>query len=389
MESKAAMKNFAILFNPKKLKSMKKQTSAATETLIKGRKIIDFSGKTLYVGIDVHQKDYQVAIVHETRCLGNHRMPARGETLITHLNKHYPGADFRCVYEACSWGFVLQRKLSAEGIDCIVVNPGDVATSDKERKRKTDPVDALKLAREHEAHHLQAIHVPDESTQKQRNLIRFRKTLVGDLGRVKNRIKSLLKFQGIDIPEKFCKSTWCRNFMEWAQQEGNRDELLGDVLLPQLEQLKFMRVQLLQAQRKLRKMMRTEKFMHSAQLAQSVVGIGPITTSLFLLEVGDVRRFKGFDPLNNFIGFCPDTHSSGEDERNTGITRRRHKQLRTAFIEAAWTAVRTDPAMTDAYSKLVKRMEGNKAIIRIARKLLRRLRAVLLSGVPYQKGVVI
>ena len=278
---------------------MKKQISATTETLSKGRTIIDFSGKTLYVGIDVHQKDYQVAIVHETRCLGNHRMPARGESLIRHLNKYYPGADFRCVYEACSWGFVLQRKLTVEGIDCIVVNPADVATSDKERRRKTDKVDALKLAREHEAHHLQGIYVPDEASQKERNLIRFRKSLVGDLNRCKNRIKSLLKYQGIDIPEKFFKSTWSKNFMEWVEQQGNNDELIGDVLLPRVEELKFHRRQLLEVQRKLRKLMKTEKFIRSSQLAQSVAGIGPITAALFLLEVGDVTRFRGFNPLNN------------------------------------------------------------------------------------------
>ena len=44
---------------------MKQQTSAATETKIKGRNIIDFTGKTIYVGKDVHEKDYQVAKVFE------------------------------------------------------------------------------------------------------------------------------------------------------------------------------------------------------------------------------------------------------------------------------------------------------------------------------------
>ena len=32
---------------------MKKQTSAATETRFKGRKFIDYSGKTIFVGIDI------------------------------------------------------------------------------------------------------------------------------------------------------------------------------------------------------------------------------------------------------------------------------------------------------------------------------------------------
>ncbi len=44
---------------------MKRQTLATPETLSKGRNIIDFTGKTVYVGIDVHEKDYQVAKVYD------------------------------------------------------------------------------------------------------------------------------------------------------------------------------------------------------------------------------------------------------------------------------------------------------------------------------------
>jgi hypothetical protein len=61
--------------------------------------------------------------------------------------------------------------------------------------------------------------------------------------------------------------------------------------------------------------------------------------------------------------------------------------LRSALIEAAWTAIRIDPALMDAYQKLTKRMQGKYAIIRIARKLLRRMRTMLLTGQPYQIGV--
>ena len=367
---------------------MKQQTSATTETQIKGRNFIDYSGKTLYVGIDVHQKDYQVAVVFEHTCLGNHRMPASATKLIDYLHKHFPGASFRCVYESSAWGFNLQRKLSAAGIDCIVVNAADVATSDKERRRKTDAVDALKLAREHQSHNLEAIYVPDEETQKERELIRSRKDVVGDLGRAKNRLKSSLKYHGIDIPEALDKSNWSNNFLTWVEQEANKDLVLRDVLLLKLEQIKVLRALLLKIEKLVRKLMKTEKYLHNATLITSIPGIGPVISALFLLEIGDIRRFKTFDKLSNFIGLCPDTYSSGETDRDTGITRRKHKQLRTALIEASWTALRKDPALMDSYSKLTKRMEGNKALIRITRKLLRRMRAVLISGVPYQKGIV-
>ncbi|SEP34995.1 hypothetical protein SAMN05660816_05426, partial [Niastella yeongjuensis] len=76
---------------------MKQQTSAASETQTKGRNIIDYSGKTICVGIDVHQKDYQVAKVYKGICLGNHRMAADSDALIKHLRSHYSGADFKCV----------------------------------------------------------------------------------------------------------------------------------------------------------------------------------------------------------------------------------------------------------------------------------------------------
>jgi transposase len=367
---------------------MKQQTSAATETRFKDKNIIDFTGKTLYVGIDIHQKDWQVATVHEELCLGNHRMSANIGKLIKHLQTRYPGATLKCVYESSAWGFTLQRQLTAVGIDCIVVNAADVSTNDKERKRKTDKVDALKLAHKHASHELRAIHIPDEDTQKERNLIRYRKRLVGDLNRSKNRLKSLLKYQGIEIPEKFNKTNWSKKFMSWVEEEAKKDLLLQDTLLWMLEQIEQLRQLKLKIERKLREMMNSKKYKEQSNLLISVPGVGPIISALFLLEVGDIRRFPSFDRLNDFVGFCPDTDSSGETERDTGITTRRHKQLRTALIEAAWEAKRTDPALLEAYQQLLKRMPGNKAIVRIARKLLRRMRAVLISGIPYQKGIV-
>jgi transposase len=366
---------------------MKQQTSAASETQAKGRQIIDFGGKTIYVGIDVHAKDYQVAKVCNDICLGNHRMSANADGLIEHLRSHYPGAEFQCVYETCAWGFNLQRKLTTAGIECMVVHAADVSTNDKERKRKTDLVDALKLARNLSKGELKGIHVPEETIQKERNIIRYRSRVVSDINRSKNRLKSLLKYQGIEIPVEYAKNNWSNNFLKWMEEQASKDELLGDTLLLMLEQFRLLRQLLLKLEKKLRDL-RNGKYNEKVKLATSVAGIGPTTAMLFLLEVGDVNRFKGFDSLNDFVGLCPDTDSSGEIERSVGITSRPNKRLRTALIESAWDAIRVDPALMDSYQALTKRMKGTQAIVRIARKLLRRLRAVLLSGVKYQKGVV-
>jgi transposase len=292
------------------------------------------------------------------------------------------------VYESCAWGFNLQRQLTSAGIDCIVVHAGDVPGSDKEKKNKTDKVDAVRLARHHAAGLLEAINVPDEQLQKERNLMRFRKRLVGDLTRSKNRLKSLLKFQGIDIPEQINSSHWSDRFLKWIEEQAAKDSLLQGTVELMLEEVKMQRQLLLKTEKKLRLLMKTDRYASKAKLLTGVPGVGPQLSTLFLLEVGDIKRFKGFDELNNFIGFYPGSNSSGEKDIDTGISKRRHKQLRTMMVEAAWQAIRKDPALLDCYEQLTKRMKGNEAIIRIARKLLRRMRAVLITGQEYEKGVV-
>ncbi|MBK7099417.1 MAG: transposase [Sphingobacteriales bacterium] len=65
--------------------------------------------------------------------------------LYKHLSRKYPAADFRICYEAGFSGFSAQRWLTENGINCLVVNAADVATSNKEKRQKNDKIDARKL----------------------------------------------------------------------------------------------------------------------------------------------------------------------------------------------------------------------------------------------------
>jgi transposase len=57
-------------------------------------------------------------------------------------------------------------------------------------------------------------------------------------------------------------------------------------------------------------------------------------------------------------------------------------------IESAWTAVRKDPALMMAFNELCKHMTKTKAIVRIARILLNRIRYVLKNQREYVPAVV-
>ena len=364
-----------------------KQSSAVVEPAYKVANTLDFTNRQLFVGIDVHKQRWQVAVCLDGVMLSNVSIAASADMLITHLRKHYGNASFHCVYECGCFGFVLCRQLWAAGMECIVVNPNDIPGTDKERRSKTDPIDARKMARHHAAGLLQGVHVPSEKTQKQRSIIRFRKKLWGDLVRAKNRLKSELKFQGIEVPAKFDNPHWSHNFMNWISAQAHADDDLKDTLLLMLEEVQALRSLLLKTERKLRELMWSNDYKHNSELLRTIPGVGPLTSMLFLLEVGDVRRFKTFDALNRFVGLCPDSDSSGDTQRHTGISKRRHKTLRSALVESAWQLTRRDAAMFDQYKLLCKRMKPQKAIIRITRKLLRRMRALMLSDKVYLKGI--
>ena len=116
--------------------------------------------------------------------------------------------------------------------------------------------------------------------------------------------------------------------------------------------------------------------------------IGLLTAMTLVTEIIDVHRFKGLDELASYAGLVPGEDSSGDRERVTGITSRRNPRLRHVLIEASWVAARKDPALLQKLTQLTGHMSKTQAIIRIARKLLNRIRYVLKNRAPYELCVV-
>jgi hypothetical protein len=54
----------------------------------------DFSGRDLYVGIDVHKQRWQVAVYHQGLVLSNISIESSSDLLVAHLRKLYPNAIF-------------------------------------------------------------------------------------------------------------------------------------------------------------------------------------------------------------------------------------------------------------------------------------------------------
>ena len=199
---------------------------------------------------------------------------------------------------------------------------------------------------------------------------------------------SWLNFYGITIPEGFKKgSHFSKKFVDWLEHLSVSEGSKASLHL-KLESLKHLRASLLEANRYIRKLADREDYNGLVELLRSIPGIGLINAMVFLTELGDIRRFKNMDKLCNYVGLTPNIYSSSETIHIKGITHRCNHILREALVESAWCAARKDPALLMAYKEYLQRMNYNKAIIKVAKKLLNRIRYVLLNRTKYVTGVV-
>jgi len=119
--------------------------------------------------------------------------------------------------------------------------------------------------------------------------------------------------------------------------------------------------------------------------------LGFITAFALFAEVVDIKRFSNLDNLVSYVGLVPSMHSSDDKTVIRGITNRHCAYLRYMLIEAAWVIVRKDPVMTAYFTRFSNGKDKDrkkKAIIRVAKKLMNRVRAVWLSQKPYVIGTI-
>lgn len=352
-------------------------------------KKLDFTGQNIYAGLDVHLKSWKVTIMTDKLFHKTFSQPPTAETLHQYLVRNFPGANYYSAYEAGFCGYWIHNKLTALGIKSIVVNAADIPTTDKEKVQKEDARDSRKIAKALKNGDLSPIHIPSSKCLDDRTLVRMRATLVKDLSRYKNRVKSFLYFYGIPIPTSFGNQTkWSQPFTSWLENVAVQELRNKGSLEAIVTAAKNLRNGILIITKQINELSKTDDYRENVKLLRSIPGIGLLTAMLLLTELETILRFENIDKVCGYVGLVPSTQSSGDKELVGQLTPRGHSFLRSSIIESAWVAVRLDPALMKNYHQYCMRMEPNKAIIRIAKKLVSRIRFVLKNKQTYVSCIV-
>lgn len=340
----------------------------------------------LYIGIDVHKKSWTFHYQTDLFDGKTITQPANPNTLIEWVQKHYPSHEVTCAYEAGFSGYSAARLFQKQNWNVLVLNAADIPKPQKQNVVKTDQIDCRNICKQLKNDALSSITIPEEQRESFRSLFRERNNFVEGLRHVKLQIKSHLMYYGIVIPEEFDNPNWSKNFIEWIQTQKMSYETGTEKINFLLKRFNFMHYELLNISNQLRAYAR-KHYKKDYYLLMSVPGIGGIVAVSILAELGDLRKYNRFDDLASSVGFVPGMYSSGDTTIVSGITPRAKGLLRSYIIEASWQAVRFDPVLQEYYRSHYGK-KPNKIIVKVARKLLSRIHAVIKTETPYQIGVI-
>jgi transposase len=293
-------------------------------------------------------------------------------------------------YEAGRDGFWIHRALVARGLQNRVVDSASIEVNRRQRRMKTDRIDAGKLVTQlvravcGEPHVWREVRVPSVEVEAARQVSRERTALMQEQIRLQNQIGSWLATAGCGVSGRTRRTPmWWTTVRDWA---GTPLAATLQARIARAEaRLAVVRAQL--AEIETQQAAQTATAPAATPLGRLVRLKGVATTSASgLLDEGLVwREFRNRREVGGFLGFAPTHFTSGTTARDQGISRAGNARLRALSIQLAWSWVRWQPfsALTRWYRTQFgeRRRSRRVGIVAVARKLLIALWRYATTGV--------
>ncbi len=340
----------------------------------------------VFAGLDVDKRSMAATFATHQGVVRSVRLPYGVQPLVTHVRKHFAGQRIAFAYEAGPTGYGLYDGLTARAYPCVIAAPSMIPRAPGQRV-KTNRLDSVTLAENLRGGQLKGIRVPTPVYRELRPLAHLRDTLVGGVVATKQRIKSLLLFEGLPFPPAPAGGQWSRAVQAAlrALRGGKSVRFHLDQLL---DHLAFTERQVRQTTREIRRFCRTDpELIQEIAYLRSVPGIGWIVASHVLARVGDWRQLGPGRELSGFLGIVPSERTTGDDIARGAITHTGDERLRAKLVQSAWAAIRQDGELREFYRRVSRRHPPDRgpriAIVAVARKLTVRIAAVLREQRPY------
>lgn len=328
-----------------------------------------------YIGIDLHKTTSFVT-----------RMTAQGHILEQVNLRHTTGAlqqymmalpaDVHLAVEATGNWMWLYEQIEDRQLDLVLAHPLKVRAIASARI-KTDKIDATTLAHLLRTDLLPTAYIPPRAIRDQRELLRYRASLVRLRTQVKNKIAAILTKTGVQTPTKTAFGVKSRRFLATVSVRACY-RLALDGYLRQLEHLT---TEIQGADRVIEAHVTADP---QAQLLCTIPGIGAYSALLIRSEIGDIQRFPDSRHLCSYAGLVPSVHASADTTRLGRLTKQGSSWLRWILVEVSVHAINGAPQFRSLYHRVAKKHGHNVGRVAVARALLKTIYAMLTTQQPFR-----
>ncbi|MCE3198836.1 IS110 family transposase [Paenibacillus sonchi] len=286
--------------------------------------------------------------------------------------------------------------LELEEIQPLVVNAQHIRNVPG---RKTDVKDAEWIASLLRHGLLKGSYIPTREHRELRELIRYRRSLIEERSREANRIQKVLEGANIKLSsvirdvlgksgramldamiageeDPVVLSEFAQKRMKSKKAELQRalHGLMGphqkQMLQIQLRHIDFLEAEILTLNAEVKA--RMSPFEEDLERLDTIPGVGRSTAEHIVTEAGvNVQeQFGSAARLCAWAGLAPGQNESAGKQKNAK-TRKGNSKLRSALIEAARAAARTqDTYLSNMYKRLAARRGANRAAVAVAHRIL-------------------
>lgn len=326
------------------------------------------------------------------------------------------GCEMVAMESTASYWKPLYNILESSDLKAMVVNAHHMKAVPG---RKTDVKDAAWIADLLQHGLLQASYIPARDQRELRELVRYRKSLVGERSRELNRLQKMLEganiklsgtvrdingksarnlleylltgesFDGVKYDEMYEQNIIAHNLKATKEQiiddlNGVMTPLQRRMMKELLDHVDELNVHIKNMDDEIDNFMKPEE-KQASQAIQSVTGIGNTSAQAVISVIGtDMERFPTDAHICSWAGLCPGDHESAK-KRKTGKTRKGNSLLRSTLIICAHSAVKNKKSYFYAQFMRISAHRGKKrAYVAVAHSMLIAIYHILKEGVVFK-----